>query len=163
MFQECTNYPGFITKFRNPASEADAASNVVEFDTFRHVVHKWHFKLTRVSSWVKGRRGRRTGTVRLLVLSDVPDGPGIDVLRGSTKRVAGFEKGMSLWRRGRWTRGGVPKGPRAGADEVSVFFLQVLPQYPASMQFTSVIEKKVVQLRDEEKEKRQDLHILAAR
>ncbi|XP_046395429.1 THO complex subunit 2 isoform X2 [Ischnura elegans] len=44
--KECANYPGFVTKFRvcNQFSEAD---DHVGFENYRHVCHKWHYKITK--------------------------------------------------------------------------------------------------------------------
>ena len=39
--KECAKYPGFITKF----SEADPVH--VDYENYRHVCHKWHYRLTK--------------------------------------------------------------------------------------------------------------------
>ncbi|CAF0721331.1 unnamed protein product [Brachionus calyciflorus] len=48
---ECANYPGFLTVFRNAStSNASTSSNKQEpldYENFRHVCHKWHYKLTK--------------------------------------------------------------------------------------------------------------------
>jgi THO complex subunit 2 len=53
---ECSQHPGFLTVFRNaPASSSSSsASNInnnkqeqLDYENFRHVVHKWHYKLTK--------------------------------------------------------------------------------------------------------------------
>jgi hypothetical protein len=51
---ECAQHPGFLTVFRNAAS-ASAAGSVtgsnkqeqLDYENFRHVCHKWHYKLTK--------------------------------------------------------------------------------------------------------------------
>lgn len=40
--KECSKYPGFVTKF----CETDPVH--VDYENYRHVCHKWHFKLTKV-------------------------------------------------------------------------------------------------------------------
>ncbi|KAH8289887.1 hypothetical protein KR018_000182 [Drosophila ironensis] len=44
--KECANYPGFVTKFRvsNTFSEAN---DHVGYENYRHVCHKWHYKITK--------------------------------------------------------------------------------------------------------------------
>ncbi|VDP05178.1 unnamed protein product [Soboliphyme baturini] len=46
--KECANFPGFITRFRNAMTVNDPAKDVVDYENYRHVVHKWHFKITKV-------------------------------------------------------------------------------------------------------------------
>ncbi|OQV14093.1 THO complex subunit 2 [Hypsibius exemplaris] len=45
---ECQHHPGFMTKFRTPtvSSGADVVDHI-DYENFRHVCHKWHFKLTK--------------------------------------------------------------------------------------------------------------------
>ena len=53
--EECANYPGFKTVFRSggtgKAGANDSASSNKEdhldFENYRHVCHKWHFKITK--------------------------------------------------------------------------------------------------------------------
>ncbi|CAH1159617.1 unnamed protein product [Phaedon cochleariae] len=44
--KECTNYPGFVTKYRKNNQQADNLDNV-DYENYRHVCHKWHFKLAK--------------------------------------------------------------------------------------------------------------------
>lgn len=39
--RECSNYPGFVSKF----SEKDPVH--VDYENYRHVCHKWHYRLTK--------------------------------------------------------------------------------------------------------------------
>merc|ERR1711936_1173685 len=46
--RECSGYPGFITKFR--VTEKNSSSNetdTVDFENYRHVCHKWHYKIAK--------------------------------------------------------------------------------------------------------------------
>lgn len=43
--KECSKYPGFITKYRISTHEAN---DYVNYENYRHVVHKWHYKITKV-------------------------------------------------------------------------------------------------------------------
>ncbi|XP_076310399.1 THO complex subunit 2-like protein isoform X2 [Tachypleus tridentatus] len=45
--KECTNYPGFMTKFRGATQTSDSATDHVDYENYRHVCHKWHFKITK--------------------------------------------------------------------------------------------------------------------
>lgn len=44
--RECANTPGFVTKFR-VSNEFSEPNDNVHFENFRHVCHKWHYKITR--------------------------------------------------------------------------------------------------------------------
>ncbi|KAL3266220.1 hypothetical protein HHI36_010402 [Cryptolaemus montrouzieri] len=44
--KECANYPGFVTKFRVSNQHADNMDNV-GYENYRHVCHKWHYKLAK--------------------------------------------------------------------------------------------------------------------
>jgi THO complex subunit 2 len=48
--RECAQYPGFLTIFRNSLNNSQNAPNKQEqldYENFRHVCHKWHYKLTK--------------------------------------------------------------------------------------------------------------------
>ncbi|KAJ8978313.1 hypothetical protein NQ317_008185 [Molorchus minor] len=44
--KECANYPGFVTKYRVSNQHADNLDNV-GYENYRHVCHKWHYKLAK--------------------------------------------------------------------------------------------------------------------
>ena len=44
--KECAKFPGFVTRFRVSKMESN---DYVDYENYRHVVHKWHFKITKVS------------------------------------------------------------------------------------------------------------------
>jgi len=43
---ECANYPGFVTKFR-VGNQPSETNDHVDFENYRHVVHKWHHKIAK--------------------------------------------------------------------------------------------------------------------
>ncbi len=51
--KECVGYPGFVTKFRVATNESKAGdvkndrNDHVDYENYRHVVHKWHFKIAK--------------------------------------------------------------------------------------------------------------------
>lgn len=45
--KECANFPGFMTKFRGASQSSDIATDHVDYENYRHVCHKWHFKITK--------------------------------------------------------------------------------------------------------------------
>lgn len=47
--QECVNYPGFLTIFRATGFDGGNKADQLDYENFRHVVHKWHYMLTKVS------------------------------------------------------------------------------------------------------------------
>ncbi|KAH8248629.1 hypothetical protein KR032_001611, partial [Drosophila birchii] len=44
--KECANYPGFVTKFR-VSNQFSEANDHVGYENYRHVCHKWHYKITK--------------------------------------------------------------------------------------------------------------------
>ena len=48
--QECGNYIGFVTVLRASGAESSNKADQLDYENFRHVCHKWQYKLTKVSS-----------------------------------------------------------------------------------------------------------------
>uniref|UniRef100_A0A4X2LDQ8 THO complex subunit 2 n=1 Tax=Vombatus ursinus TaxID=29139 RepID=A0A4X2LDQ8_VOMUR len=47
--KECGNYPGFLTTLRATGFDGGNKADQLEYENFRHIVHKWHYKLTKAS------------------------------------------------------------------------------------------------------------------
>ncbi|XP_072483969.1 THO complex subunit 2-like [Notamacropus eugenii] len=47
--KECCNYPGFLTILRTTGFDGGNKADQLDYENFRHVVHKWHYKLTKAS------------------------------------------------------------------------------------------------------------------
>lgn len=45
--QECACYPGFVTVFRK-GSDSNNKADQLDYENYRHVCHKWHFRITKV-------------------------------------------------------------------------------------------------------------------
>lgn len=45
--QECAQYPGFVTRFKGAQGDNSHRDNDVDYENYRHVCHKWHYKLTK--------------------------------------------------------------------------------------------------------------------
>jgi len=46
--RECSGYPGFITKFRvTDKNSSGNETDTVDFENYRHVCHKWHYKIAK--------------------------------------------------------------------------------------------------------------------
>ncbi|GBP63213.1 THO complex subunit 2 [Eumeta japonica] len=43
---ECAHYPGFVTKYR-VSNQFSEANDHVGYENYRHVCHKWHYKITK--------------------------------------------------------------------------------------------------------------------
>ncbi|XP_064073482.1 THO complex subunit 2 isoform X3 [Vanessa tameamea] len=43
---ECAHYPGFVTKYR-VSNQFTEANDHVGYENYRHVCHKWHYKITK--------------------------------------------------------------------------------------------------------------------
>ena len=44
--KECANYPGFVTKYRVSNHYTEACDHV-GYENYRHVCHKWHYKIAK--------------------------------------------------------------------------------------------------------------------
>ncbi|XP_012547253.2 THO complex subunit 2 isoform X1 [Bombyx mori] len=44
--RECAHYPGFVTKYR-VSKQFTEANDHVGYENYRHVCHKWHYKITK--------------------------------------------------------------------------------------------------------------------
>ncbi|XP_054160183.1 THO complex subunit 2-like [Oppia nitens] len=99
--KECAKFPGFVTKF----CEKDPVH--VDFENYRHVCHKWHYRLTKA----------------FILCLDSGD---YIQIRNSL-----------------------------------IILTKVLPQFPVMISFAQAIERRVDNIRNEEKEKRPDLYALA--
>ncbi|XP_045691270.1 LOW QUALITY PROTEIN: THO complex subunit 2-like [Phyllostomus hastatus] len=47
--KECGNYPGFLTILRATGFNGGNKADQLDYENFRHVVHKWHYKITKAS------------------------------------------------------------------------------------------------------------------
>uniref|UniRef100_S4RS23 THO complex subunit 2 n=1 Tax=Petromyzon marinus TaxID=7757 RepID=S4RS23_PETMA len=47
--KECGSFPGFITILRAVGSDGANKADHLDYENFRHVVYKWHYKLTKAS------------------------------------------------------------------------------------------------------------------
>ncbi|KAI8730812.1 THO complex subunit 2 [Biomphalaria glabrata] len=45
--RECFNFPGFLTVFRK-GTDMNNKMNRLDYENYRHVCHKWHFRLTKI-------------------------------------------------------------------------------------------------------------------
>ncbi|GAB0096451.1 THO complex subunit 2 [Sergentomyia squamirostris] len=105
--KECSNYPGFVTKFR-VSNQFSEANDHVGYENYRHVCHKWHYKITKAMVFCLDSKDYMQIRNSLIIL------------------------------------------------------MKILPHFPVLTKLAQIIEKKVEKVRDEEKNQRQDLHILAA-
>lgn len=105
--KECTNYPGFVTKFR-VSNQYCEANDLVGFENYRHVCYKWHCKITRA----------------IIFCLDSKDYMQI--------------------------------------RNAFIILMRILPHFPVLVKLGEIIERKVQKVREEEKNKRQDLFVLAS-
>ncbi|KAK7075828.1 THO complex subunit 2, partial [Halocaridina rubra] len=102
--KECANYPGFVTKYRVSRQEAN---DYVDYENYRHVVHKWHYKITKAL-------------------------------------VTCLESGDYIQIRN------------------AILILQgILTKFPAITNLAAVIEKRIEKVKSTEKNRRNDLYVLA--
>ncbi|XP_063232661.1 THO complex subunit 2 isoform X1 [Bacillus rossius redtenbacheri] len=104
--KECANYPGFVTKFRvcNHFSEAN---DHVGYENYRHVCHKWHYKITKAM-----------------------------VMCLDSKDYVQIRNAL-------------------------IILIKILPHFPVLSKLSQIIERKIEKVKEEEKNQRQDLYILA--
>lgn len=104
--KECSNYPGFVTKYRVSNQYCDSLDHV-GYENYRHVCHKWHYKLTKAM-----------------------------IICLESKDYVQIRNAL-------------------------IIMIKIIPFFPVLHKLSQIIEKKIEKLRDEEKNKRQDLFTLA--
>lgn len=105
--RECTNYPGFVTKFR-VSNQFSEANDHVGYENYRHVCHKWHFKITKA------------------LLSCL-----------TSKDYMQIRNAL-------------------------IILMRILPHFPVLVNLAQVIERKTEKVREDEKNQRPDLFVLAS-
>ncbi|XP_058449396.1 THO complex subunit 2 [Malaya genurostris] len=105
--RECSNYPGFVTKFR-VSNQFSEANDHVNYENYRHVCHKWHYKITKAMVFCLDSKDYMQIRNSLIIL------------------------------------------------------MRILPHFPVLAKLAQIIEKKVEKVREEEKNQRQDLFVLAS-
>ncbi|XP_055591572.1 THO complex subunit 2 isoform X2 [Uranotaenia lowii] len=105
--RECCNYPGFVTKFR-VSNQFSEANDHVNYENYRHVCHKWHYKITKAMVFCLDSKDYMQIRNSLIIL------------------------------------------------------MRILPHFPVLAKLAQIIEKKVEKVREEEKNQRQDLFVLAS-
>lgn len=104
--KECANYPGFVTKYRVSNQYCDNLDHV-GYENYRHVCHKWHYKLAKA----------------MIVCLESKDYVQI--------------------------------------RNALIILIKIIPFFPVLYKLSQIIEKKIEKLKEEEKNKRQDLFTLA--
>ncbi|XP_058986277.1 THO complex subunit 2 [Musca domestica] len=105
--RECANYPGFVTKFR-VSNQFSEANDHVGYENYRHVCHKWHYKITKAIVFCLDSKEYMQIRNALIIL------------------------------------------------------MRILPHYPVLAKLAQIIERKVEKVREEEKNKRPDLFVIAS-
>uniref|UniRef100_A0A182W6T4 THO complex subunit 2 n=1 Tax=Anopheles minimus TaxID=112268 RepID=A0A182W6T4_9DIPT len=105
--KECANYPGFVTKFRVSNQYSEAIDHV-NYENYRHVCHKWHYKITKAMVFCLDSKDYMQIRNSLIIL------------------------------------------------------MRILPHFPVLAKLSQILEKKVEKVREEEKNQRQDLFVLAS-
>ncbi|XP_036222766.2 THO complex subunit 2 [Bactrocera oleae] len=105
--KECANYPGFVTKFR-VSNQFSEANDHVGYENYRHVCHKWHYKITKAIVFCLDSKDYMQIRNALIIL------------------------------------------------------MRILPHYPVLAKLAQIIERKVEKVREEEKNKRPDLFVIAS-
>lgn len=105
--RECTNYPGFVTKFR-VSNQFSEANDHVGYENYRHVCHKWHYKITKALLFCLMSKDYMQIRNALIIL------------------------------------------------------MRILPHFPVLANLAQVIERKADKVREEEKNQRPDLFVLAS-
>ncbi|XP_023304562.2 THO complex subunit 2 [Lucilia cuprina] len=105
--KECANYPGFVTKFR-VSNQFSEANDHVGYENYRHVCHKWHYKITKAIVFCLDSKEYMQIRNALIIL------------------------------------------------------MRILPYYPVLAKLSQIIERKVEKVREEEKNKRPDLFVIAS-
>lgn len=104
--RECAHYPGFVTKYR-VSNQFTEANDHVGYENYRHVCHKWHYKITKA----------------MVVCLD--------------------------------------SGDYVQIRNALIVLIRVMPHFPVLAKLAQIIERKIEKVKDDEKNVRQDLFVLA--
>lgn len=105
--KECANYPGFVTKFR-VSNQFSEANDHVGYENYRHVCHKWHYKITKAMVFCLDSKDYMQIRNALIIL------------------------------------------------------MRILEHFPVLAKLAQIIERKVDKVKEDEKNQRQDLFVLAS-
>ncbi|XP_045492361.1 THO complex subunit 2 [Colias croceus] len=103
---ECAHYPGFVTKYR-VSNQFTEANDHVGYENYRHVCHKWHYKITKA----------------MVVCLD--------------------------------------SGDYVQIRNALIVLIKILPHFPVLAKLAQIIERKIEKVKEEEKNQRPDLYVLA--
>ncbi|GFQ66742.1 THO complex subunit 2 [Trichonephila clavata] len=151
--KECANFPGFMTKFKVADKTGDSSVDHVDYENYRHVCHKWHFKITK--SLLKCLDSGDYVQIRnsLLVLRKIaPHFPVIQSLGGALERrmekikIEEKDKRPDIFVLATGYSG-VLKAKKASLIPESEFHLkentrQVTPAAPAKVETAAKVEKR---------------------
>nr|CAB3266946.1 THO complex subunit 2-like [Phallusia mammillata] len=85
--KECGNFPGFVTVLR--ANNADGASkaNQLDYENFRHVCHKWQYKLTKaVVVCLESKEYTQIRNALMILTKILPHFPVVTSLAGALEK-----------------------------------------------------------------------------
>lgn len=134
--QECVNYPGFLTIFRATGFDGGNKADQLDYENFRHVVHKWHYMLTKVRSPTPTR-------FNFLSSFKLPCNQ-VSFLFPTKASVHCLETGDYTHIR-----------------NILIVLTKILPCYPKVLNLGQALECRVHKICLEEKDKRPDLYALA--
>ena len=138
MFEkECSKYPGFVTKF------IDADPVHVDYENYRHVCHKWHYKLTKVFIQCL-ESGNPEPT------EDNKDGGTITnavVVKKEPKLTSSMTSSVD--------------NDYIKIRNSLLVLTKIIHHFPVIGNFAAALEKRIETIRTKEKENRKDLYALA--
>lgn len=133
-YQECVSYPGFLTVFRATHLEGGNKADQLDYENFRHVVHKWHYMLTKVSCLPVFNSGElKTDLATILSL------------------LLCFQASVHCLETGDYTH----------IRNILIVLTKILPFYPKVLNLGQALECRVHKICLKEKEQRPDLYVLA--
>ncbi|XP_071847770.1 THO complex subunit 2-like isoform X4 [Apostichopus japonicus] len=95
--KECGNYPGFVTVLRASGTEASNKADQLDYENFRHVCHKWQYKLTKaVVACLESQSYTQIRNTLILLIKILPHFPKVqnlgNVLEKRIDKICNEEK-----------------------------------------------------------------------
>nr|XP_002128581.1 THO complex subunit 2-like [Ciona intestinalis] len=85
--KECGDFPGFVTVLRATAAEGTSKANQLDYENFRHVCHKWQYKLTKaLVVCLESKEYTQIRNALIILTKILPHFPAVNSLAGALEK-----------------------------------------------------------------------------
>ncbi|XP_076804278.1 THO complex subunit 2-like isoform X1 [Clavelina lepadiformis] len=85
--KDCGNFPGFVTVLRASTADGSSKANQLDYENFRHVCHKWQYKLTKaIVVCLESKEFVQIRNALMILTKVLPQFPAITSLAGALEK-----------------------------------------------------------------------------